>query len=256
MIKLLFIGDVISEPGCKTVRNILPKIKRDQNIDVVVANAENSAQGNGISAKSAKSLFESGCDVLTGGNHTLRRHNSYAMLNENRHILRPYNLSRFCPGRGVCVIDKGKYSIAVINLIGQTYLDANSSPFEEINNILKNIDTPLIFIDFHAEATGEKAALAHYLDGKVSAIIGTHTHVQTNDARVLDNGTGFLTDVGMVGPYDSILGVDPKCVLRRITTKMATRFEVRDSKCIFNAAVVELDEITGKCLNISTISIF
>ena len=255
MVKLLFIGDVISEPGCKAVRSILPQIKHDENIDVVIANAENSAKGNGISTESANSLFESGCDVLTGGNHTLRRHNSYTMLNENRYILRPYNLSRCCPGRGVCVLDKGKYSIAVINLIGQTYLDANSSPFEEANNILKNIKTNLIFIDFHAEATGEKAALAHYLDGKVSAIVGTHTHVQTNDAKILENGTGFLTDVGMVGPYDSILGVDPKCVLRRLTTKMTTRFEVRDKKCIFNAALIELDEMSGKCLKISTISI-
>lgn len=255
MIKILFIGDVVSEPGCDTVRNLLPKIKRENNIDLIIANAENSAKGNGVSVRSANHLFESGCHVLTGGNHSLKRREIYNMLNENDYILRPHNISRFCPGKGVCIYDKGKYSVAVINLMGQTYLDANSSPFETVNSILKNIDTKFIIVDFHAEATGEKGALAYYLDGRVSAIIGTHTHVQTNDARILDNGTGILTDVGMVGPYNSILGVDPKCIIRRITTKMPTRFEVNNSKCIFNAAIIELDQNSGKCLKISTISI-
>lgn len=255
MIKILFIGDVVSEPGCNTVRNLLPKIKRENNIDLVIANAENSAKGNGISVKSANHLFESGCDILTGGNHSLKRREIHSMLNENDYILRPHNISQSCPGKGFCIYDKGEYSIAVVNLMGQTYLDTNSSPFETINNILKNINTKFVIVDFHAEATGEKGALAYYLDGKVSAVIGTHTHVQTNDARILEKGTGLLTDVGMVGPYDSILGVDPKCIIRRITTKMPTRFEVRDCKCIFNAAIIQLDKNTGKCLNISTISI-
>ena len=135
MIKILFIGDVVSEPGCNTVRNLLPKIKRENNIDLVIANAENSAKGNGISVKSANHLFESGCDILTGGNHSLKRREIYNMLNENDYILRPHNISRSCPGKGVCIYDKGEYSIAVVNLMGQTYLDTNSSPFETINNI-------------------------------------------------------------------------------------------------------------------------
>ncbi len=255
MVKVLFIGDIVSIPGCNTIRKILPKLKSEQKIDIVIANAENSASGNGMSKKSAMHLLDSGCDILTGGNHSFKRHESYNFLNESEIALRPANFPRSCPGKGFCIYDKGRFSIAVINLIGRVYLEPNNSPFEEINKLLKKIDTPLVLVDFHAEATSEKGAMAYYLDGRVSAVVGTHTHVQTNDARILKNGTGFITDVGMVGPYDSILGVDASCIIRKLTTNLPTRFEVKDNQCIFNAVILELDEITGKCEKISALSI-
>lgn len=255
MVKVLFIGDVVGPIGCKTVRVALPKIKsRFNGIDVVIANAENSASGNGVSHESAKHLFESGCNILTGGNHSFRNFTIYRELNKNNNILRPLNVSRNCPGRGFLVFKTQKCSIAVVNLLGQAYLDAASSAFEVVSVLLKKIATKNILIDFHAEATGEKGALANFLDGQVFAVVGTHTHVQTNDARILSKGTGFITDVGMVGPKDSVLGVIPSLVIRRILTKMPVRFEVAQTgQCIFNAVFLELNELTGKCERIETI---
>ncbi len=234
---------------------MLPKLKdRYDGFDVVVANAENSAKGNGVSAESAEYLFESGCDVLTGGNHSFRNFSILKVLSKNGNILRPLNLSRHSPGRGFVSFNVGNSSIVVVNLIGQVYLDASSSPFEEMERLLSRIGSKLVFIDFHAEATGEKSALANFLDGKVSALVGTHTHVQTNDARILKNGTGFLTDVGMVGPYDSVLGVLPECIIRRVVTKMPTRFEVSDTgSCVFNAVFLQLDGDSFKCKKIEPI---
>ena len=255
MVNLLFIGDVVGSIGCKAVRYMLPKLKiRYGGFDVVVANAENSAKGNGVSAESSDYLFESGCNVLTGGNHSFRNFSILKVLNKNGNILRPLNISKHSPGRGFVCLNVGSSSVVVVNLIGQVYLDASSSPFEEIDRLLSRVGAKLVFIDFHAEATGEKSALANFLDGRVSAVVGTHTHVQTNDARILKNGTGFLTDVGMVGPYDSVLGVMPECIIRRIVTKMPTRFEVSDvGSCVFNAVFLQLDENTSRCVKIEPI---
>ncbi len=252
---LLLIGDVVSEPGCACVRRLLPALKKQYAVDLVVANAENSAVGNGMTPHSAKYLLDSGCDILTGGNHTLRRREVFPLLCENPHILRPANFPRACPGRGLFVYDKGKYQVAVINLIGQVYLEAGNSPFETANRLLRKLETPIVLVDFHAEATGEKGALGYYLDGRVSAVIGTHTHVQTNDARILPKGTGFLSDVGMVGPTESILGVAPRCVVRRMTTHLPTRFEVEDTPCGFHAVLLAIDEATGRCTDIQTLAI-
>lgn len=255
MIKVLFIGDVVGEIGCKTVRALLPKIKSMfDGIDVVVANAENSANGNGVSYESAKHLFESGCDILTGGNHSFRNFTIYKELHKNRFILRPLNVSRRCFGSGFLVFKRQNFSLAVVNLLGQAYLEASSSAFEVIDSLLKRLQTKNVLIDFHAEATGEKGAMANFLDGRVFAVVGTHTHVQTNDARILNKGTGFITDVGMVGPKDSVLGVVPSLVIRRILTKMPVKFEVaKTGQCIFNAVFLELNEETGKCEKIETI---
>ena len=252
MLKVLFIGDVVGVLGCKTVRAMLPKIKKKYfGLDVVIANCENSAKGNGVSLESASYLLESGCDVLTGGNHSFRNFSIYKSLKDGKMpILRPLNISRKSVGRGFLKFK----SLIVVNLLGQAYLDASSCAFEVMQSLLKKLDSKNIFVDFHAEATGEKGALANFLDGKVSAVVGTHTHVQTKDARILKNGTAFLTDVGMVGPLDSVLGVVPELVIRRIVTKMPVKFEVKEQgKAIFSAVFLKIDETTGKTQEIETI---
>lgn len=255
-VKVLFIGDVVGKPGCLAVEKVLPKLKRELGVDFVVANAENSASGNGISKEEAQFLFDCGCDVLTGGNHSFRQSSAFSLFKSNDYVLRPANLSKRSPGRGYCIFISEGFSVAVINLIGQVYLNASSSAFDEVDQLLNRIKSKLIVVDFHAEATGEKGALAHYLDGRVSAVVGTHTHVQTNDAKILPKGTGFITDVGMVGPsVNSVLGVYADCVVRKLTTCLPTRFEVRDLPCMFNGVFMELNSSSGCCEKISNIFI-
>lgn len=252
MLKVLFIGDVVGVLGCKTVRALLPKMKQKYNgLDIVIANCENSAKGNGVSLESANHLFQSGCDVLTGGNHSFRNFSIYKSLKENKMpILRPLNVSRKSVGRGFLKFK----SLVIVNLLGQAYLDASSCAFEVMQSLLNKLDSKNIFVDFHAEATGEKGALANFLDGKVCAVVGTHTHVQTKDARILKNGTAFITDAGMVGPFDSVLGVVPELVIRRIMTKMPVKFEVKEKgKAIFNAVFLKINDETGKTEEIETI---
>lgn len=253
--KLLMVGDVVSTTGCQTVRRILPDLKKQYNVDVVIANGENSAEGNGITPESADYLFQSGVDIITLGNHALRRKQIYSYLEENPNIIRPANFPKNTAGAGYCIYDLGYAQLAVINLCGQVYMEPNNSPFEEIDRLLKTISTKCILVDFHAEATGEKGTLAHYLSGRVSAVIGTHTHVQTADEQIIDGKTGFLSDVGMVGPVNSVLGVDPNCVIRKTITHLPTRFEVAKNPCIFNAAFIEIDSKFGNCATINRIKI-
>ena len=255
MIKVLFIGDIVGPLGCKTVRKFILKLKEKYNgFDIVIANAENSAKGNGVSVESSNYLFQSGCDVLTGGNHSFRNFSIHKVLTKNNYILRPLNFSKSSIGHGFVVFKTEKADVLIVNLIGQVFLDAATSPFEEMKWLLSKFNLKNIIIDFHAEATGEKGALANFLDGKVSAVLGTHTHVQTNDARILKNGTAFISDVGMTGPYDSILGVIPSLVIRRMITKLPTKFEVsEEGQAIFSACYLEIDEESGKAVKIETI---
>lgn len=253
--KLLMIGDVVSESGCKTVRRMLPDLKKRYQVDVVIANGENSAKGNGVTPESAEHLFKSGVDIITLGNHAFRRKQIFPYLEETQNIIRPSNFPKGSPGKGFCVYDMGYVNLAVINLCGQVYMEPNNSPFEDVDRLLQNIDTKTIIVDFHAEATGEKGALAHYLSGRVSAVIGTHTHVQTADEQILNGNTGFISDVGMVGPINSILGVDPSKIVRKTVTHLPTKFEVKEGKCLFNAVFLKIDSSTGNCVSIERIKI-
>ena len=247
--RILCIGDVVGAAGCDFLRSHLPAFKKLHKVDLTIVNGENSADGNGITPRSAEYLFASGVDVITLGNHSFRRKEVYPFLDEHPHIIRPANYpTSSAPGSGWAVVDMGFTSIGVINLMGQQFMDANlDNPFIRADQILKELDAKITIVDFHAEATSEKRAMGFYLDGRVSAVFGTHTHVMTADAQVLPNGTGYITDVGMTGVIDSILGVKKEIILRRFTTQLPERFELAKGDCKLNCAVFDIDRNSGKC---------
>ena len=252
--RVLMIGDVVSQPGCEFLRKALPPYKKRQMIDAVVCNGENSAVGNGILPSSANHLFDSGVDVITGGNHTFHRREIQDYLEENPALLRPANYPEGCCGRGWYRLDLGSVSLLVISLLGQSYLEPIGSPFAAVDQILSAVKADCTVVDFHAEATGEKLAMAYYLDGRVSAVAGTHTHVQTADEAILPQGTGYISDLGMTGPVRSILGIKPECIVRRMTTHLPIRFEVpNDSPCKLEGALLDLDKKTGRCMKIERV---
>lgn len=257
--RLLCIGDVCGSSGCEKVRSVLPTLKREKNIDTVIINGENSADGNGITPYSADFLFSCGADVITGGNHSFRRKEILPYLDSNEFILRPHNIPESENGSGYCLLDKGRYTVAVINLSGVIYLDKLNAknPFmcaDELIEKAKNDCADIIVVDFHAEATSEKRALGFYLDGKVSVVYGTHTHIQTADNTVLPKGTGYITDLGMTGPENSVLGVKSEIIINRLKSGDMSKFELAEGKCQLNACIFDIDIKTGK--TVSTERIF
>lgn len=255
MKRILFIGDVVGKAGCNFVSAKLGMIKQHYGVDITVINGENSAQGNGISRASAQQLIRAGTDVITTGNHAFRRKNDLDIFEED-YIIRPANYPEGgCIGRGVCTLDMGAYSVAVVNLMGTVYMDQLDNPFTKIDEILDGIDTPNIFLDFHAEATSEKKAMGHYLTGRVSGVFGTHTHVQTADEAVLGGHTAYITDLGMTGPELSCLGVEIGSVIQRFRFHMPVMFHEADEKCFLCGVVVEFDEKSGKSHKIERIII-
>lgn len=242
-------GDVVSPFGCDYLMKTLPKLKRDYSADLTIVNAENSAAGNGVTSKSAQSVFDAGADVITLGNHSLRRPEIYDYLEHEKYIIRPANYHSSAPGRGMVVVDKGYLKAAVINLQGATYSEPIRNPFECAKQeilMAREAGASIIIIDFHAEATSEKRALGFYLDGEVSVVFGTHTHVQTSDNQILPNGTGYITDLGMTGPRDSVLGVAPKCVIEKLCTGLPVKFKNEDGPCVVEGCFFETDNKTGK----------
>ncbi len=247
--KFLVLGDVVGNVGCEAVRRLLPAYRRANGIDLVIANGENAAEGNGLLPASAEHLFASGVDLLTGGNHTFRRREIYPVLDESISILRPANLPAGTPGTGFGVIDLGFTRVCVINLLGTVYLESVDSPFEVADRLVKqaaDMGIQNILVDFHAEATSEKRAMGFYLDGRVTALWGTHTHVPTADAQLLPQGTAYITDVGMCGPEQSVLGVEPALIIEKFTTKLPVRFKNAAGPCSLQGFEVEMDHKTGK----------
>lgn len=242
---ILAIGDVVGSVGCKFLRKHLPSLKKIKRIDMVIANGENSADGNGITPTSAQFLFDSGVDVITAGNHTFRRRECYDFFDECEALLRPANYPKSAPGRGACIFDMGRIRVGVVNLMGVVYMEPLDCPFETVDKLLPNLPK-ITLVDFHAEATGEKGAMAHYLDGRVSAVFGTHTHVQTSDEQILPGGTGFISDLGMVGPIHSILGVKPELIIQKMKGKLPVRFENAAGDCHMDCVLFTIDEKTGK----------
>ena len=247
---ILAIGDVTGSIGCKFLRAHLPQLKKIKQVDLVIANGENSADGNGITPASAHVLF----DVITAGNHSFRRREVYEVFDREELLLRPANFPPGTPGHGSCIVDKGRLQIGVINLMGVVYLESLDCPFAAADQLLKKMPA-ITLVDFHAEATGEKGALAYYLDGRVSAIFGTHTHVQTADESILPNGTGFITDVGMTGPTHSVLGVKPELVIQKMRSKMPVRFDLAHGDCHMDCVLFTIDEKTGKTTAVERLKI-
>ena len=253
---VLCIGDVIGTVGCDFLRRHLPGIKRLKKVDAVIVNGENSADSNGITPNSADRLFEAGADCITTGNHCFKRRESYDMYDGNLPVIRPANFPAGVPGRGVEIIDLGRLQLRVINLMGNVGMNSTlRCPLETMDELLSQDNYPLTVVDFHAEATGEKRALAEYLKGRVSAIFGTHTHVQTADEQILSGGTGFISDAGMTGPIDSCLGVRPELAIAFMRTHMPTRLEYAEGPCMLNGVLFELDDRTGKTLSVERIDI-
>jgi len=233
--RILMIGDVIGRPGRRAVAQLLPHLRDQHQPDLVIANAENAAGGRGLTPATAAELFQSGVDVLTSGNHIWKQKEILPLLETDAPILRPLNYPPGVPGRGFITCGP----VLVVNLLGRIFLDYVDCPFAAIDALLSRETAPWIVVDMHAEVTSEKAALAWYLDGRVTAVLGTHTHVPTADARILPQGTAFVTDVGMVGPRDSVLGVRTDNVVVHMRTRLPARFQVADGPVQFNAVLVE-----------------
>ena len=255
MLTILMLGDVVGDIGCAALRAHLPRLRRDYGAFLVVANGENAAEGNGLLPKTAEHLFDSGVDVISSGNHIFRRREIYDMLDEGRGIMRPANYSLRAPGHGVFVFDSLKARASVVNLMGALYMQPACNPFDTVDEILAKLDTRIVIVDFHAELTSEKRAMGFYLDGRVSVMAGTHTHVQTSDEQILPNGTGYITDLGMCGPHQSVLGVQTESVIERFRNSLPTRFSNAAGECEISGIAVEIDESTGNTTAIERISL-
>jgi metallophosphoesterase (TIGR00282 family) len=246
------LGDVIGKPGRKAIRALLPVLRQEFEINIVIANGENAAGGLGLTPDTATELFESGVDVITSGNHIWSHKEIIPLLDSDSAILRPLNYAPGAQGRGYLI----RADTLVVNLLGRTFIGNFDCPFRAIDQLLEELDgnkPKVIIVDFHAEATSEKSAMGWYLDGRVSAVLGTHTHVGTADARILPNGTAFITDIGMVGPVDSVIGDDKDSVIQRFLTQLPHRISVGKGNVILNSVIVEVNETTGRATLINRI---
>ena len=249
--KVIFIGDIVGAIGRDAVATYLPKLKRKYNADVVIANGENAAAGRGITQAIYNDLLMMGVDVITMGNHTWDNKDIFNFIDDAEFLVRPANFSKDAPGRGMTEITKNGVTLTVINLHGRVFLPPHEDPFAMADELVEEArkTSPLVWVDFHAEATSEKIALGWHLDGRVSAVVGTHTHVQTADARIYPGGTAYITDVGMTGPYDEILGMTKESVIYKFQTNMPSRFEVpKKGREVLSGFFVEIDDKTGKAV--------
>jgi len=256
---LLFVGDVVGRPGRRAVTQWLPALRRELRADFVVVNGENSAGGFGITPETFNEITGAGADVVTGGNHIWHTREAPALLDGEPRLLRPANYPAGAPGRGAAVFPSAAGPrVGVLNLEGRAFMQPLLSPFEVGREAAERLraETRVILVDFHAEATSEKAALAWHLDGRVSAVVGTHTHVQTADERILPRGTAFITDAGMTGPRDSIIGMSRESVLPRFLTLLPARFEVASGPAQLNGVLIEIDAEAGRAVRIERVARF
>jgi len=262
-VKILFIGDIFGRPGRNIVREKLKGLVREHSIDLVLANGENAAAGFGITPSLAEDLFDLGIDVMTTGNHIWDKREIIDYFNSAdgnphspaRRLLRPANYAPELPGHGIYEGQKNDVPYAVINLQGRVFMTSNDDPFRKADELLKQIKAKIVFVDIHAEATSEKIALGWYLDGRVTAVVGTHTHVPTADDRVLPGGTAYITDVGMTGPYDGVIGVNKEQIITRFLNNMPARFEPATGDARLCAVVVDADDATGMARSVNRIMV-
>ena len=255
--KILAIGDIVGENGVKKLKQELPRIRQENNIDFVIVNAENSAGGMGITTKIFEDLLDLNVDAITMGNHTWGKKDIFKFIDHPK-LLRPANYSKGVVGKGCGIYDCKNKKIAVINLIGRTDMNVLSeNPFTVANELVNNLagKVDMIFVDFHAEATAEKIAMGIYLDGKITALYGTHTHVQTADEHILENGTAYITDIGMTGPKNSVIGMDPEASIKRFVTSLPERYRLAEGECIFNGCIFETNDENCRVEKINRINL-
>ncbi len=253
--KILAVGDLVGENGLAKLQKSLSNLQEAENIDFTIVNAENVAGGMGITTKNFNDLCKLNIDVITMGNHTWGKKDIFSFI-DNSKIIRPANYSKGVPGKGYTIVEKNKKRIAVINMIGRTDMGIQSdNPFTSADEIIKNINADIKVMDFHAEATAEKIAMAYYLDGKITAIFGTHTHVQTADEQILPRGTGYITDIGMTGPIKSVIGMDVEVSLKRFVTSLPERYKLGAGECKLNGVVFEINDETCKTTKVYRINV-
>jgi 2',3'-cyclic-nucleotide 2'-phosphodiesterase len=254
-INILFIGDVVGEPGLNIAQMWLPGLQKKYRIDVTIVNGENASDGKGCTEKEAKLLFDLGTNVITGGNHTWDKHQSQDLMKKDNRVIRPLNYPKGTFGNGYYIVETPKGKVGVLNLQGRAFMAPIDCPFRAADWILQRIksEAKTVFIDFHAEATAEKLALANYLDGKVSAVVGTHTHVQTSDERIFANGTAYITDCGMTGPYDSVIGMKTDAAINRFIYQTPQKYQTATDNVHLCGVYVCVDSETGKALEIERI---
>ena len=256
-VKVLFIGDIVGQPGRRAVKELVIRLREAQGLHFVIANGENAAGGSGITPKTAEEIFAAGVDVITSGDHLWDQREVIDLLHQERRFLRPLNYPPGTPGRGSVVVRKeGLPPVAILNLQGRTFMADLDNPFHAARAEVERLrqETKVIIVDFHAEATSEKIALARMLDGRVSAVVGTHTHVLTADEQIFPGGTAYLTDAGFTGPHDSVLGRDIAPVIQRFVTNMPQRFEVAKDRVLLQGVTVEIDETSGKAVQVRRVT--
>ena len=254
-INILFIGDIVGKPGMDVVQTWLPGLIQKYKADVVIANGENDSDGKGCTAKEGKILFDLGVHVITGGNHTWDKHQSQDYLKIEPRVLRPLNYPKGTYGNGYCLVETKKGNVAVLNMQGRTFMQSIDCPFRTAEWIVSKLkaETNVIIMDFHAEASAEKIAMAYFLDGKVSAVIGTHTHVQTCDERIFPNGTGYITDAGMTGPYESVIGMKTTAAINRFIYQTPQKYETAENDVHICGFFLKVDPETGKTVELERI---
>jgi 2',3'-cyclic-nucleotide 2'-phosphodiesterase len=256
--RILFIGDVVGAPGRDMVKEYLPKLKEKYRPTITIINGENAASGKGINEKIYRQFLEMGAQVVTLGNHAWDKKEIFDFIDQAKYLVRPANFPSEVPGTGIVYLKVNQDEVAVINLQGRTFLPAIDCPFKKADELIAEAEkrTSIIFVDFHAEVTSEKQAMGWYLDGRVTAVVGTHTHVQTADERILPGGTAYLTDAGMTGPYDGILGVDRDAVIKRFLTSLPVRFEVSSGgRTQLSGVVIDVDKKSGRASKIQRVRI-
>ena len=254
---VLCIGDVVGNIGLKFLQKHLSKLRAEYRADLVITNGENQSNGRGLDMAGADSMFMAGVDIITGGNHIFQRSEIFGMLDDNPSLLRPANYPSANPGKGYALLNVGSRRVLVLNLLGSVFIESPESPFPCADRVLKHLEGQydIAVVDIHAEATSEKIALGKYLDGRASVVFGTHTHVQTADEKILPGGTGYITDLGMTGPIDSILGVKNSIIIKHFLDYLPARFDIADGQCSLEGAVFEIDDASGRCVRVERVRI-
>lgn len=250
--KILFVGDIVGGPGRRIFRDVVKRLREENAVQVVIVNGENAAAGNGITVALADELFKSGADAVTLGDHVWGQKELENTIGGEKRLVRPLNYPAGAPGQGCAIIQTAYGPLAVVNLLGRVFMNPIDCPFRAMDALLKTLPCNMpVLVDFHAEATSEKIAMGYYLDGRVAAVVGTHTHVQTSDAAILPKGTAYMTDLGMTGPRISVIGREIEPVLKKFTTGLPAKFDVAKGPCVLEGAILDIDRQSGKAVSIT-----